>query len=167
MIIGVFAGVTHGLYSTVLNHILDTLLLIPSLLLAIMVVAFIVPKLEYTILAVWLTQLPRMGRTIYSAVHDELEKEYVVAWRLDGASTRQILWYAVMPNIAVVLVTEFIRALSIAILDIATLGFLNLGAQLPSVENRGHARRRIGASVYGILDRYPARCSSPDQRATS
>ncbi|CDG47602.1 putrescine export ABC transporter permease SapC [Serratia symbiotica] len=134
MIIGVFAGVTHGLRSAVLNHILDTLLSIPSLLLAIVVVAFIGPKLEHAILAVWLTQLPRMGRTIYSAVHDELEKEYVVAVRLDGASTRQILWYAVMPNIAAVLVTEFTRALSMAILDIAALGFLDLGAQLPSAE---------------------------------
>ena len=76
-------------------------------------------------LAVWLALLPRMVRTIYSAVHDELEKEYVVAARLDGASTLQILWYAVMPNIAAVLVTEFTRALSMAILDIAALGFLD------------------------------------------
>ncbi|WP_164224230.1 ABC transporter permease subunit, partial [Stenotrophomonas maltophilia] len=57
-----------------------------------------------------------------------------VAARLDGASTLQILWYAVMPNIAAVLVTEFTRALSMAILDIAALGFLDLGAQLPSPE---------------------------------
>lgn len=65
MIIGVFAGVTHGLRSAALNYILDTLLSIPSLLLAIVVVAFIGPKLEHVILAVWLlTQLPRMGRTI-------------------------------------------------------------------------------------------------------
>ena len=115
VILGVFAGVTHGLRSAVLNHILDTLLSIPSLLLAIVVVAFIGPKLEHAMLAVWLALLPRMVRTIYSAVHDELEKEYVVAARLDGASTLQILWYAVMPNIA-------------------ALGFLDLGAQLPSPE---------------------------------
>ncbi|HGE8374442.1 TPA: putrescine export ABC transporter permease SapC [Serratia marcescens] len=134
VILGVFAGVTHGLRSAVLNHILDTLLSIPSLLLAIVVVAFIGPKLEHAMLAVWLALLPRMVRTIYSAVHDELEKEYVVAARLDGASTLQILWYAVMPNIAAVLVTEFTRALSMAILDIAALGFLDLGAQLPSPE---------------------------------
>lgn len=132
--LGVLAGVTHGLLSAVLNHVLDTLLSIPSLLLAIIIVAFIGPKLEHAMLAVWLALLPRMVRTTYSAVHDEMEKEYVVAARLDGASTWQIVWYAIMPNIAGVLTTEFTRALSIAILDIAALGFLDLGAQLPSPE---------------------------------
>ncbi|MBB6113687.1 MULTISPECIES: putrescine export ABC transporter permease SapC [Rahnella] len=134
VIIGVLAGISRGLKSAILNHILDTLLSIPSLLLAIVVVAFIGPKLEHAMLAVWLALLPRISRTIYSAVHDELEKEYVVAVRLDGASTWQILRYAVLPNIVAVLATEFTRALSMAILDIAALGFLDLGAQLPSPE---------------------------------
>lgn len=40
LVLGTFAGATHGLRSAVLNHILDTLLAIPSLLLAIIVVAF-------------------------------------------------------------------------------------------------------------------------------
>ena len=134
VIIGVLAGISRGLKSAILNHVLDTLLSIPSLLLAIVVVAFLGPKLEHALLAVWLALLPRISRTIYSAVHDELEKEYVVAVRLDGASTWQILRYAVLPNIVAVLATEFTRALSMAILDIAALGFLDLGAQLPSPE---------------------------------
>ena len=125
---------THGLRSAVLNHILDTLLAIPSLLLAIIVVAFAGPSLSHAMFAVWLALLPRMVRSIYSMVHDELEKEYVIAARLDGASTLNILWFAVMPNITAGLVTEITRALSMAILDIAALGFLDLGAQLPSPE---------------------------------
>lgn len=84
--------------------------------------------------AVWLAILPRIVRSVYSMVHDELEKEYVVAARLDGATTFNILWFAVLPNIAAGLVTEITRALSMAILDIAALGFLDLGAQLPSPE---------------------------------
>ncbi|MEL4013555.1 putrescine export ABC transporter permease SapC [Dryocola clanedunensis] len=134
VVLGVFAGATHGLRSAVLNHILDTLLSIPSLLLAIIVVAFAGPHLIHAMFAVWLALLPRMVRSVYSAVHDELEKEYVVAARLDGASTLNILWFAVMPNTAATLVTEVTRALSMAILDIAALGFLDLGAQLPSPE---------------------------------
>ena len=134
IILGVFAGSTHGLRSAVLNHILDTLLSIPSLLLAFIVVAFVGPHLLHAMFAVWLALLPRMVRSVYSAVHDELEKDYVVAARLDGASTLNILWFAVMPNTAAILVTEITRALSMAILDIAALGFLDLGAQLPSPE---------------------------------
>lgn len=134
IVLGVLAGITHGLRSALLNHLLDTLLSIPSLLLAIVVVAFIGPSLPHAMLAVWLALLPRMVRTVYSAVHDELDKEYVVAARLDGASTYYILWNAILPNIGGVLVTEFTRALSMAIMDIAALGFLDLGAQLPSPE---------------------------------
>ncbi|WP_107759661.1 putrescine export ABC transporter permease SapC [Dickeya sp. Secpp 1600] len=134
ILLGLLAGVTHGLRSAVLNHILDPLLSIPSLLLAMIVIAFIGPQLTHAMLAVWMALLPRMVRTIYTAVHDELEKEYVTAARLDGASTRYIIWYAVLPNILPLLVSEVTRALSIAILDIAALGFLNLGAQLPTTE---------------------------------
>ncbi|AUX93570.1 putrescine export ABC transporter permease SapC [Mixta gaviniae] len=134
VVLGVLAGITHGLRSAVMNHILDTLLSIPSLLLAIVVVAFMGPRLEHALLAVWLALLPRLVRAIYTAVHDELEKDYIVAARLDGATNGNILWHAILPNILPLLVSEFTRALSMAILDIAALGFLDLGAQLPSPE---------------------------------
>ncbi|NHB95532.1 putrescine export ABC transporter permease SapC [Photorhabdus stackebrandtii] len=134
LIIGCLAGMTRGLKSAVLNHILDSLLSIPSLLLAIIIVAFVGASLSHAIIAIWLALLPRIVRTVYSAVHDELDKEYVIAARLDGASNYHILWYAVLPNITAVLVSELTRALSIAILDIVSLGFLDLGAQLPSPE---------------------------------
>jgi cationic peptide transport system permease protein len=134
VVLGVLAGMTHGLRSAVMNHILDTLLSIPSLLLAIVVVAFLGPRLEHALLAVWLALLPRLVRAIYTAVHNELEKDYIVAARLDGASNKEILWHAILPNILPLLVSEFTRALSMAILDIAALGFLDLGAQLPSPE---------------------------------
>lgn len=74
LVLGVVAGATHGLRSAVLNHILDTLLSIPSLLLAIIVVAFAGPHLSHAMFAVWLALLPRMVRSVYSMVHDELEK---------------------------------------------------------------------------------------------
>ncbi|MBS0847243.1 putrescine export ABC transporter permease SapC [Citrobacter sp. JGM124] len=134
IVLGSIAGATHGLRSAVLNHILDTLLFIPSLLLAIIVVAFVGPSLGHAMFAVWLALLPRMVRSVYSAVHDELEKEYVIAARLDGASTFELMRFAVIPNTASTLITEVTRALSIAILDIAALGFLDLGAQFPSTE---------------------------------
>ncbi|WP_312464672.1 ABC transporter permease subunit, partial [Pantoea endophytica] len=92
------------------------------------------PRLEHAMLAVFLALIPRLVREIYTAVHDEMEKEYVVALRLDGARNLNILWNAVLPNVLPLLVSEFTRSLSMAILDIAALGFLDLGAQLPSPE---------------------------------
>ncbi|MDR0805832.1 MAG: peptide ABC transporter permease SapC [Enterobacteriaceae bacterium] len=133
-ILGTLAGVSRGLKSAFLNHLLDTLLAIPSLLIAIIVVAFVGPRLEHAAFAVWLALLPRIVHTIYRTVYDELKKEYVIAARLDGASTSYILRNGLLPNIAPVLVSEFTRSLSMAIMDIAALGFLNLGAQFPSPE---------------------------------
>ncbi|SQJ42126.1 Peptide transport system ATP-binding protein sapD [Salmonella enterica] len=157
LVLGVVAGATHGLRSAVLNHILDTLLSIPSLLLAIIVVAFAGPHLSHAMFAVWLALLPRMVRSVYSMVHDELEKEYVIAARLDGATTLNILWFAILPNITAGLVTEITRALSMAILDIAALGFLDLGAQLPSPEWGAMLGGCAGANLCRAVDCYATR----------
>ncbi|SUG88345.1 Peptide transport system ATP-binding protein sapD [Salmonella enterica subsp. enterica] len=157
LVLGVVAGATHGLRSAVLNHILDTLLSIPSLLLAIIVVAFAGPHLSHAMFAVWLALLPRMVRSVYSMVHDELEKEYVIAARLDGATTLNILWFAILPNITAGLVTEITRALSMAILDIAALGFLDLGAQLPSPEWGAMLGGCAGVNLCRAVDRYATR----------
>nr|VUD34700.1 peptide transport system permease protein sapC [Raoultella sp. NCTC 9187] len=60
LVLGVIAGSTRGLLSAMLNHVLDTLLSIPSLLLAIIVVAFAGPHLSHAMFAVWLALLPRI-----------------------------------------------------------------------------------------------------------
>ncbi|SFN92982.1 putrescine export ABC transporter permease SapC [Xenorhabdus japonica] len=134
LIIGSLAGMTRGLKSAVLNHIFDTLLAIPSFLLAIIIVAFVGASLHHAMIAVSLALLPRIIRTVYTAVHKELDKEYIIAARLDGASNHHILRYAIFPNITAVIVGELTRALSITILEITALGFLDLGAQRPSPE---------------------------------
>jgi cationic peptide transport system permease protein len=64
----------HGLRSAVLNHILDTLLSSSVTAAAIVVVAFAGPHLSHAMFAVWLAILPRIVRSVYSMVHDELEK---------------------------------------------------------------------------------------------
>jgi cationic peptide transport system permease protein len=71
---------------------------------------------------------------VYIAVHNEVEKDYIMAARLDGANDFYLLWNSILPNILVVIAIEITAALSIAILDIAALGFLGLGEQAPSTE---------------------------------
>ena len=60
LVLGCLAGMTRGLKSAIFNHILDTLLSIPSLLLAIIVVAFMGASLENAMLAICLALIPRM-----------------------------------------------------------------------------------------------------------
>ena len=133
-IIGVLAGMTKGLLSSVLNHLLDTVMSIPSLLLAIIFVAFLGFGEFNILLAICLALIPRFVRSVYIAVHTEVEKDYIMAARLDGANQFYLLWNSILPNILVVIATEITLAWSIAILDITALGFLGLGAQAPSTE---------------------------------
>ncbi|PMG29439.1 peptide ABC transporter permease [Shewanella sp. 10N.286.52.C2] len=133
-IIGSLSGMMRGLKSSILGHLLDALLSIPSLLLAILVVAVTGPGLINVFWAVGLALTPQFVRAIHQAVHEELQKEYVIAAKLDGASQIQIFWYVIMPNVWEVVIIQTTIAISVAILDIAALGFLNLGAQAPSSE---------------------------------
>lgn len=133
-LIGVLAGMTKGLLSSTLNHLLDTVMSIPSLLLAIIFVAFLGFGEFNILLAICLALIPRFIRSVYIAVHTEVEKDYIMAARLDGANDFYLLWSSILPNVLTVIAAEFTLALSTAILDITALGFLGLGAQAPSTE---------------------------------
>ncbi|PMH46727.1 peptide ABC transporter permease [Vibrio sp. 10N.286.49.B3] len=132
--IGVLAGMTRGLISSTLNHLLDTVMSIPSLLLAIIFVAFLGFGEFNILLAIGLALIPRFIRVVYIAVHDEVEKDYIMAARLDGANNFYLLWSSILPNVLSAIAAEATLALSSAILDITALGFLGLGAQAPSSE---------------------------------
>ncbi|MCL9782061.1 ABC transporter permease subunit [Vibrio sp. S4M6] len=132
--IGILAGMTKGLLSSTLNHLLDTVMSIPSMLLAIIFVAFFGFGELNILIAIGLALIPRFVRSVYIAVHAEVEKDYVMASRLDGARNFFLLWNAILPNILAVIASEATLALSVAILDISALGFLGLGAQSPSTE---------------------------------
>lgn len=132
--IGILAGMTRGLLSSTLNHLLDTVMSIPSLLLAIIFVAFLGFGEFNILLAICLALIPRFIRSLYIAVHNEVEKDYVMAARLDGANDSYLLWHSILPNVLPVIAADITMALSIAILDITALGFLGLGAQAPSTE---------------------------------
>ncbi|CAH8199219.1 ABC transporter permease subunit [Vibrio aestuarianus] len=132
--IGIMAGMTKGLLSSTLNHLLDTVMSIPSLLLAIIFVALLGFGEFNILLAIGLALIPRFIRSVYIAVHNEVEKDYILAARLDGANDFYLLWNSILPNVLAVIASEMTLALSVAILDISALGFLGLGAQAPSTE---------------------------------
>jgi cationic peptide transport system permease protein len=134
LLLGALAGMTRGVQSSIFNHLLDLALTIPSLLLAIVIVAVLGPGLLNTIWAIMLALLPQFIHGVGNAIQEQLKQDYVVAYRLDGANNWQILWSVVLPNLWEPLSLLFTMALSTAILDIAALGFLGLGAQAPTPE---------------------------------
>lgn len=134
LLLGTLAGMSKGVKSSVFNHILDLALTIPSLLLAIIIVAILGPGLYNTTWAIMLALLPQFVHGIRNSIAEQLSKDYVIAYRLDGANNWQVFSRIVLPNIWERLTLIATMALSTATLDIAALGFLGLGAQAPSAE---------------------------------
>lgn len=134
LLLGTLAGMSKGVKSSVFNHVLDLALTIPSLLLAIIIVAILGPGLYNTTWAIMLALLPQFVHGIRNGIAEQLSKDYVIAYRLDGANNWQVFSRIVLPNIWERLTLIATMALSTATLDIAALGFLGLGAQAPSAE---------------------------------
>jgi cationic peptide transport system permease protein len=131
VVIGSLSALTTGIKSSFLNHFLDVILSIPSLLLAIIIVAILGPGLENTLWAIIMVLIPQFVHVTRNAVKEEFAKDYVLASRLDSI---RILRYSIFPNIIEKLISQATLAQSAAILDIAALGFLGLGAPIPMPE---------------------------------
>ena len=134
VLIGSLSALTTGIKSSFLNHSLDVILSIPSLLLAIIIVAILGPGISNTVWAIVIVLIPQFIHITRYAVKEESRKDYVLASRLDGASPFRVLYYSIFPNIVDRIMSQATLAQSAAILDIATLGFLGLGAQIPLPE---------------------------------
>ena len=133
-IIGSAAALTKGIKASILHHLFDALLTIPTLLIALILIVLFGPSYQNCLIAVSLSLLPQFVRGIYLAITSQLSKQYIIALQLDGATNVRLLRFGIFPNILEPLVTLFNQIFTMAILEIATLGFLGFGTQSPNIE---------------------------------
>ncbi|MEI6803171.1 MAG: ABC transporter permease subunit [Burkholderiales bacterium] len=133
-VLGLLAGYLRGVFEIAVMRLMDILLTLPSLLLAIVIVAILGPGLMNAMLAVSIVVLPHYVRITRAAVIAEMSKDYVTAARMGGAGPLRVMFNEVLPNCAAPLIVQASLGISTAILDAAALGFLGLGAQPPSPE---------------------------------
>jgi dipeptide transport system permease protein len=134
IVLGLLAGFFRGVLEIVIMRVMDIILTLPSLLLAIVIVAILGPGLMNAMLAVALVILPHYVRITRAAVMAERSKDYVTAARVSGAGTARLMFREVLPNCTAPLIVQASLGVSTAILDAAALGFLGLGAQPPASE---------------------------------
>lgn len=136
--LGIFLGVVSSFANywidILIMRVMDFVLAVPSLLLAVVIVAVIGPGLPNAIYAVALVLVPHFVLVTRTAINKERGKEYVTAMLLDGASKARLFFQSILPNILPPIVIQITFAFSTAILEIAALGFLGLGAQPPYPE---------------------------------
>jgi peptide/nickel transport system permease protein len=133
-LIGVVAGYLGRWPDSVLMRLMDVVLAFPSILLAIVIVSILGPSLPNAMLAVGIVFVPQIARVVRSAVISVRERDYIEAERALGAGNAQIVFSGVLPNSMAPLIVQATLTLATAILDVAALSFLGLGARAPTPE---------------------------------
>jgi dipeptide transport system permease protein len=133
-VLGLVAGFFRGVAEIAILRLMDILLTLPSLLLAIVIVAILGPGMMNAMLAVAAVVLPHYVRIARAAVITETAKDYVTAAKVGGAGTLRLMLKEVLPNCLAPLIVQATLGISTAILDAAALGYLGLGAQPPLPE---------------------------------
>jgi peptide/nickel transport system permease protein len=133
-VIGAAAGFFGGRSDNLLMRIMDVVLSFPSLVLAIAIVTVLGPGLINAQLAIAIVAIPIYARVMRASVLSVRETDYVTASRALGESQRGILTRRVLPNALTPAIVQGTLGIGGAILEVAALSFVGLGAQPPTAE---------------------------------
>jgi peptide/nickel transport system permease protein len=134
MIFGGAAVYLGGRTETVIMRVCDVFSCIPSILLALSLVAALGPGLANVMIAVTVASIPDLTRYVRSVILNIVALEYVDAARACGVSGLMIVVRHVMPNAAGPLILSLVSNISGMIMIGAGLSYLGLGVQPPNPE---------------------------------
>lgn len=133
-LLGLIAGFVGGKFDLFAVWVMDIMLAFPSILLAIAIVSIRGPGLFNSLLAVAIVEIPVFGRIARATVLSIREQEYITASRALGVPAYRTLFRHVLPNSLAPMMVQGTLSIATAIISIAALGFLGLGAQPPLPE---------------------------------
>jgi peptide/nickel transport system permease protein len=131
-ILGLVSGFYGGWFDELLMRLFDSLMAIPVLLFALLLLGSIGPSRIGVFLALLIVYPPIIARVVRSVVLSEKNKAYIAAARTQGEQTAFILFRLVLPAVYPALAVESALRFSYAIFLTASLGFLGVGVQPPS-----------------------------------
>ncbi|MGX2948347.1 ABC transporter permease subunit [Frederiksenia canicola] len=134
VILGLLAGYYGGMVDIIIMRFVDIMLAIPSLLLTIGVVTILGPSLINAAIAIAVVSIPSYVRLTRASVLSEKNRDYVTASRVAGAGVWRLMFIVILPNCLAPLIVQMTMGISNAILELAALGFLGIGAQPPTPE---------------------------------
>jgi len=134
LIIGLVSGYLGGIIDSVFMRIMDIVISIPGFMLAIAVAAVLGSSIINAIIAVVIVTIPVYARLVRGMVLSIKESLFVLAAREAGLSGLRIITRHILPQVIPVFITQVTMVLSNAIIYIAALSFIGLGAQEPMPE---------------------------------
>lgn len=136
MAIGIALGMLAGYGPRWLDRLLitgfDTIRSFPTIMFAMAIVALVGPSLNTVIGIIIIASIPVYARVVRTQTMALRERDFIVAERAMGASTRRILFRHVMPNIAAPLFILASMDVPVVVGMEAGLSFLGLGVSPPT-----------------------------------
>jgi ABC-type dipeptide/oligopeptide/nickel transport system permease subunit len=152
--IGMLAGFVGGRFDSAFMRLFDILFALPTILLAIALVAYLGPSTRNLVLTIAILYIPRVAMVARAPTLSVKTREYVYASRMFGARPTWILRKHILPNIAAPVLVEASLLLSTALLTEASLSFLGLGIQPPEPSwgaDLGKGREFMELGAYQVL----------------
>jgi peptide/nickel transport system permease protein len=132
--LGIAAGYLGGWPRAVIMRVTDVFLAVPALVLALAIVAALGPGVMHAVIALSLVWWPGYVRLIEAKALTLRSEPYVEVARTMGAGHLWILWRHILPNCISPLIVKASMDMGLAILAVASLGFIGLGAKPPAPE---------------------------------
>jgi peptide/nickel transport system permease protein len=136
-VLGTIAGGFGGWVDTLVMRIVDILLSIPALLLAVSVAAVLGQRPIAIMIAIASAQVPIFARLLRGSMLAQRGQDYVLASVSLGLRRRTIVLNHVLPNSLGPVIVQATLTLATAIIEVAALSYLGLGAPDPAVAEWG------------------------------
>lgn len=124
---GMLAGYLGGIIDIILMRLVDIMLVLPSVMLAIVLVAIIGPHSISIIIAMGLTMWSEYAKVSRSRILSLKEEYFILAAKALGASKIRIILRHILPNIFYIIIVIFTLQIGLIILWSAGLSFIGLG----------------------------------------
>ncbi|MGN6448109.1 MAG: ABC transporter permease [Brucella intermedia] len=148
--LGYLAAIFGGWVDTILSRIVDTVMCIPVLISALVILQALgssLPVLIITIALLDSTRVFRLARIVAQGVN---VLEYAETARLRGEGLGWLIWREILPNTLPPLIAEFGLRFCFTFLFVAGLSFLGLGIQPPFADWGGMVKDNQQAILYGL-----------------
>jgi peptide/nickel transport system permease protein len=130
--LGLIAGYFGGNLDHLIMRLVDIKLSIPSILLALVLVAALGPSFATVIIVIALLLWTRYARLVRGETLSLKHQDFVARSRVAGASTPRLLIHHIFPNVVNTIIVLATLEIGQVILLEATLSFLGAGIPLPT-----------------------------------
>jgi len=132
--LGAIAGYYGGKIDNVIMRLLDVILAVPTILLAITIVASLGASMMNLMIAVGISNIPGFARIVRASVLSVKDQEFIEAAKAIGAKDHIIIMKHVLPNSMAPIIVYATLKVATAIMATASLSFIGLGVQPPTPE---------------------------------